>query len=261
MPCAVICAHSCTCKMPRKTKARLCKEFRLLMYGKTHKCMISCKGLPTKFRRNGTTARSRFSTLSGVCFAHRQTPGAERRCQQEWLGFTRWLRLGCFAIVAHHGWERWMARGKLTVNRHEEITRRLVREIRDSECGSAADGAARTGCVLPRARAPTPDGVWPAPGLVDTWLRAMMLNPVKFEEADIQPRVRARGGPNVVSRWVRDASEVVRKACSGQGQQHAEQAEIERLTRERDFQKKPKPTSRKSRLGGLFHHEAAAKAC
>ena len=39
-------------------------------------------------------------------------------------------------------------------------------------------------------------------------------------------------GPNVVSRWVREARGDIRKAFPGQGQQPAEQAEIERLKRE-----------------------------
>ena len=39
-------------------------------------------------------------------------------------------------------------------------------------------------------------------------------------------------GPNVVSRWVRESSGDIRKAFPGQGQQPAEQAEIERLKRE-----------------------------
>ena len=39
-------------------------------------------------------------------------------------------------------------------------------------------------------------------------------------------------GANVVSRWVREASGNVSKAFPGQGQQSAEQAEIERLKRE-----------------------------
>jgi transposase len=39
-------------------------------------------------------------------------------------------------------------------------------------------------------------------------------------------------GPNVVSRWVREASGDIRKAFPGQGQQPPEQAEIERLKRE-----------------------------
>lgn len=39
-------------------------------------------------------------------------------------------------------------------------------------------------------------------------------------------------GANVLSRWVREASGDVRKAFPGQGQQSAEQAEIERLKRE-----------------------------
>ena len=39
-------------------------------------------------------------------------------------------------------------------------------------------------------------------------------------------------GANVVSRWVREASGDIRKAFPGQGQQPAEQAEIERLKRE-----------------------------
>ena len=39
-------------------------------------------------------------------------------------------------------------------------------------------------------------------------------------------------GANVVSRWVREASGNVRRAFPGQGQQPAEQAEIERLKRE-----------------------------
>ncbi len=39
-------------------------------------------------------------------------------------------------------------------------------------------------------------------------------------------------GANVVSRWVREAGGDVRKAFPGQGQQPAEQAEIERLKRE-----------------------------
>jgi len=38
--------------------------------------------------------------------------------------------------------------------------------------------------------------------------------------------------PNVVSRWVRETGGDVRKAFPGQGQQPAEQAEIERLKRE-----------------------------
>ena len=39
-------------------------------------------------------------------------------------------------------------------------------------------------------------------------------------------------GANVVSRWVREASGDIRKAFPGQGQQPAEQAQIERLKRE-----------------------------
>lgn len=39
-------------------------------------------------------------------------------------------------------------------------------------------------------------------------------------------------GANVVSRWVREASGDIRKAFPGQGQQSADQAEIERLKRE-----------------------------
>jgi transposase len=39
-------------------------------------------------------------------------------------------------------------------------------------------------------------------------------------------------GANVVSRWVREAGGDIRKAFPGQGQQPAEQAEIERLKRE-----------------------------
>jgi transposase len=39
-------------------------------------------------------------------------------------------------------------------------------------------------------------------------------------------------GANVVSRWVREASGEIRKAFPGQGQQSADQAEIERLKRE-----------------------------
>src|SRR5882672_5252550 len=35
---------------------------------------------------------------------------------------------------------------------------------------------------------------WPATGFADTWLRAMMLNEVGYEEAEVQPRVQARGG-------------------------------------------------------------------
>jgi transposase len=38
--------------------------------------------------------------------------------------------------------------------------------------------------------------------------------------------------PNVVSRWVREAAGDIRKVFPGQGQQSAEQAEIERLKRE-----------------------------
>src|ERR1019366_1618338 len=57
-------------------------------------------------------------------------------------------------------------------------------------------------------------------------------------------RVRERGvssaqvtrdlgiGATVVSRWVREASGDIRKAFPGQGQQSADQAEIERLKRE-----------------------------
>lgn len=64
-----------------------------------------------------------------------------------------------------------------------------------------------------------------------------MLNEVGYEEAEVQPRVQARGGqagagtdvsaaqvardlgigPNVVSRWVREASGDVRKGLSGPG--------------------------------------------
>ena len=39
-------------------------------------------------------------------------------------------------------------------------------------------------------------------------------------------------GASVVSRWVREAGGDIRKAFPGQGQQPAEQAEIERLKRE-----------------------------
>jgi transposase len=39
-------------------------------------------------------------------------------------------------------------------------------------------------------------------------------------------------GANVVSRWVREGSGDIRKAFPGQGQQSADQAEIERLKRE-----------------------------
>jgi len=38
--------------------------------------------------------------------------------------------------------------------------------------------------------------------------------------------------PNVVSRWVRESAGDIKKAFPGQGQQSAEQAEIERLKRE-----------------------------
>jgi|SRR5882762_5974580 len=71
-------------------------------------------------------------------------------------------------------------------------------------------------------------------------------------------------GANVVSRWVREGSGDIRKAFPGQGQQPAEQAEIERLKREivklkaeKDILKKPRPTSRKSRVEILFRGEAS----
>ena len=79
-----------------------------------------------------------------------------------------------------------------------------------------------------------------------------MLNEVIYEAPEVQPRVQARGGQtgqergvssaqvardlgigaNVLSRWVREASGDIRKAFPGQGQQSADQAEIERLKRE-----------------------------
>lgn len=74
-----------------------------------------------------------------------------------------------------------------------------------------------------------------------------MLNEVAYEEAEVQPRVQARGGqagtgagcfqrpgardlgisPNVVSRWVREAGGDVRKAFPGHGQRHSDASEIE----------------------------------
>jgi putative transposase len=54
-------------------------------------------------------------------------------------------------------------------------------------------------------------------------------------------------GANVVSRWVREASGDIRKAFPGQGQQSAEQAEIERLKREIVKLKAEKDILKKSR--------------
>ena len=66
--------------------------------------------------------------------------------------------------------------------------------------------------------------------------REYKLEAVKqVRERDVSAAQVARDlgiGPNVVSRWVREASGDVRKAFPGQGQQPAEQAEIERLKRE-----------------------------
>ena len=69
---------------------------------------------------------------------------------------------------------------------------------------------------------------------------------------------------NVVSRWVREAGGNIRKAFPSQGQQTADQAEIERLKREivkikaeKDVLKKSLPTSRKSRVEIFFHGEAS----
>ena len=66
--------------------------------------------------------------------------------------------------------------------------------------------------------------------------REYKLEAVKqVRERDVSSAQVARDlgiSANVVSRWVREAGEDVRKAFPGHGQQHAEQAEIERLKRE-----------------------------
>jgi len=67
-------------------------------------------------------------------------------------------------------------------------------------------------------------------------------------------------GANVLTRWVRETSGDIRKAFPSQGQQSAEQPEIQRLKREmimlkagKDIFKKLLPTLRKSRVEILFH--------
>jgi len=129
---------------------------------------------PTRFRPNGTTGRNRFSTLSDRFFDRRQAPGAERYAHRR-----------SSTVVPLEARERWMTRRVLTVDRHEEIkrrladgrslreiatalgcSRRLVRQIRDGE----------------RVTSPQP---WPSLGVgCGSWLGGRSELPSCFTGAD-----------------------------------------------------------------------------
>ena len=123
-------------------------------------------------RPNGTTGWSRFSTLSGACVcASFQAPGAERRCQHRLISSpgrrdsgarrSRRQRRSSFryhphnagfgpltsqssTVVSHHERESRMARRTLTVDRYEEIKRRLTegRSLREIAAALGRIGSA-----------------------------------------------------------------------------------------------------------------------